>query len=378
MSTMRVIKIGFTLFIALLVLALGVSPAGAEEDEFWEAKYFNNTGFGGGPVIKRLESEINYDWGEGSPAPGINDDFFSVEWKRKIHFPAGTYRFTATMDDGMQVWVSGQKIINSWYDSQMHSVSADLQLPEGDHDVHVKYYEAGGGAVARFTWIRLPAPDPAPEAISNWRGEYFNNMVLRPPASIVRDDPEINFDWGYNSPVPGTIQENYISIRWTKSIQVSPGWYRFSVTTDDGVRLWVNNVLLIDQWHDQGATTYEADIRLPGGMIPVKMEYYENKDLASARLSWQPASGTQPPPPTSTGGGQTAMVTAYWLNVRWGPGVGYGIITTTSRGTTVGLTHRNQSGTWARIILPSGTTGWVNASYLQPTIPVSALPVWTG
>lgn len=378
MSTTRVIKIGLTFIFVLLILALGVSTVGAEEDKFWVAKYFNNTGFADGPVIKREESEINYNWGEGSPAPGINDDFFSVEWKRKIHFPAGTYRFTATMDDGMQVWVSGQKIIDSWYDSQMHSVSADLQLPEGDHDVHVKYYEAGGGAVARFTWIRLPAPSPGPEAIRNWRGEYFNNMVLRPPASIVRDDPEINFDWGYNSPAPGTIQENYISIRWTKNIQVSPGRYRFSVTTDDGVRLWVNNVLLIDQWHDQGATTYEAEIQLPGGMIPVKMEYYENKDLASARLSWQPSNGTQPPPPPSTGGGQTAMVTAYWLNVRWGPGVGYGIITTISRGTAVGLTHRNQSATWARIILPNGTTGWVNASYLQPTLPVSALPVWTG
>lgn len=378
MFTTRVIKIGLTFIFVLLILALGASTVGAEEDEFWVAKYFNNTGFADGPVIKREESEINYNWGEGSPAPGINDDFFSVEWKRKIHFSAGTYRFTATMDDGMQVWVSGQKIIDSWYDSQMHSVSADLQLPEGDHDVHVKYYEAGGGAVARFTWIRLPAPSPAPEAISNWRGEYFNNMVLRPPAPIVRDDQEINFDWGFNSPVPGTIQENYISIRWTKNIQVSPGWYRFSVTTDDGVRLWVNNVLLIDQWHDQGATTYEAEIQLPGGMIPVKMEYYENKDLASARLSWQPSNGTQPPPPPSTGGGQTAMVTAYWLNVRWGPGVGYGIIKTISQGTAVGLTHRNQSATWARIILPNGTAGWVNASYLQPTIPVSALPVWTG
>lgn len=376
MSKIWVIKTGLLAILALLVITLGFGTAGAEQDELWEAKYFNNTGFGGGPVVKRQESEINYNWGEGSPAPGINDDYFSVEWKRKIYLPAGTYRFTATMDDGMQVWVAGQKIINSWYDSQVHSVSADIQLPDGDHDVHVKYYEAGGGAIARLTWIGLPRP--VPEVISHWRGEYFNNMFLYPPASTVRDDPEINFDWGYNSPIPGTIQENHVSIRWTRSVQFSPGRYRFSVTTDDGVRLWVNNVLLIDQWQDQGATTYEADIQLPGGLIPVKMEYYENRDLASARLSWSPTGGIQPPPPPDTGGGQTAMVIAYWLNVRWGPGVGYGIITTISRGTVVGLTHRNPAGTWARIILPSGATGWVNASYLQSTIPVSTLPVLTG
>ena len=370
-----VIRTLLVVVIAVAVLLVAGS-ASAEQDEYWDTKYFNNTGFGGDPVVRRFESEINYNWGEGSPAQGVNKDYFSVEWKRKVYFSAGTYRFTGTMDDGMQVWVAGQRIIDSWHDSQVHSVSADIQLPDGDHDIHVKYYEAWGGAIARFTWAKLPTP--APEAISGWRGEYFNNMFLIAPAAIIRDDPEINFDWGYNSPVPGTIQENHISIRWTRNVQVSPGRYRFSVTGDDGVRLWVNNHLIIDQWHDQGATTYTADIDLAGGWVPIKMEYYENRDLAVASLKWWALSGSPLPPPPVTGGGQTAVVTAYWLNVRWGPGVGYGIITAVPRGTPVTTTHRNTTATWVRVILPSGAAGWVNGSYLHTVTSIYNLPLWMG
>jgi hypothetical protein len=69
------------------------------------------------------------------------------------------------------------------------------------------------------------------------------------------------------------------------------------VTVDDGVRLWVNNHLLIESWQDQAAQTYTGDIYLPGDDIPVKMEYYENAGFAVARLSW---TGIDSPSPAGT------------------------------------------------------------------------------
>lgn len=366
------------LFTAVFLLLLTLLPgiAAAEQDEFWTAKYWNNTGLGGDPVLIRQETEINHDWGKGSPSGQVNRDYFSAEWKRKISLPAGTYRFTATMDDGMQVWVAGQRIIDDWRDGEVRSISADIQLPDGDHDVLVKYYEAWGGAIARLAWAKMPTPGP--ESINNWRGEYYNNMFLTPPASIIRDDVDINFDWGLSSPVPGTIQENHVSIRWTNNIQVTPGTYHFTVTVDDGVRLWVNNQLLIDQWHDQGATSYSADIYLQSGWIPVRMEYYENRDYAVAQLSWTPAAGAIAPAAPPVNGTNSGVVTAYWLNVRSGPGVSYGRITTIGRGTIVTLTHRDSANTWVRVILPNGATGWVHSYYLSKQVPVSSLPLWTG
>ncbi len=70
-----------------LLLALLPGLAAAEQDEFWTAKYWNNTGLGGSPVLVRQEDEINHNWGNGSPAGQVNRDYFSAQWKRKINLP---------------------------------------------------------------------------------------------------------------------------------------------------------------------------------------------------------------------------------------------------------------------------------------------------
>lgn len=61
------------------------------------------------------------------------------------------------------------------------------------------------------------------------------------------------------------------------------------MTVDDGGRLWVNGRLLIDAWQIQSPHTCSADIYLPGGPTPVRMEYFENLRGAVAQLSWERA-----------------------------------------------------------------------------------------
>ena len=121
--------------------------------------------------------------------------------------------------------------------------------------------------------------------VSGWHGEYFANTGLSGSPTIVRDDAEINFDWGGGSPASGIGADGF-SVRWTRDLDLPAGTYRFTMTTDDGGRLWVNNHHLLDAWKVQAATTYSGDIYLPGGKVPIKMEYYENTGLAVAKLSW--------------------------------------------------------------------------------------------
>jgi len=82
----------------------------------------------------------------------------------------------------------------------------------------------------------------------------------------VRDDPEINFDWGSSSPAPGAIGSDRFSVRWTRTLDLPAGQYRFAVTADDGVRLWINGHPLIDAWRDQAATTYSGEIWVPAAV----------------------------------------------------------------------------------------------------------------
>lgn len=71
----------------------------------------------------------------------------------------------------------------------------------------------------------------------------------------------------------------------------------------------------------------------------------------------------------------TAVVSTGALNVRYGPSVAYGAFTVAYQGTTVTLLGRNQAATWVKIQLPNGTQGWVNAAFLQASVPIINLPV---
>ena len=361
------------LILGVVLVLMLASSATLYADSRWDVKYWNNTTLSGDPVLQRTESELNHDWGHDSPHESVNKSDFSARWKRTINVSAGTYRFTATMDDGMRVWVDDVLIVDSWYDSQVHSMSADVYLDNGDHEVIVKYYDAGGEAVAKLQWSLVSG---VTGAIYNWRGEYFNNRTLSGPPAMVRDDQQIDFNWGSGSP-GSPVNNDDFSVRWTRDISFNAGRYRFTASTNDGVRLWVNNQLIIDQWYDHALASFSAEIDLAGGTVPVKMEFYERDGSAEAHLTWTPVSTPAAPPP-NTGGPNTAVVTANRLNVRPGPGLGYGLITTINQDTAVTLTQRNADASWVGVVLPDGTQGWVSARYLNSLTSFAALPLWNG
>ena len=80
-------------------------------------------------------------------------------------------------------------------------------------------------------------------------------------------------------------------MRWTGTHDFEEGDYTFT-TTDDGVRLWVDGELIIDQWHGQSATAHSATRAMTAEEHEVKMEHYEGYFDAVAKLSWQKALGT--------------------------------------------------------------------------------------
>jgi hypothetical protein len=124
-------------------------------------------------------------------------------------------------------------------------------------------------------------------------GAYFNNMNLTSPG-LERVDSSINFDWGSGSPDP-KIEPNTFSVRWTGFVEAkSAGTHTFYTVSDDGVRLWVNNMLIIDNWTDHAPTENRGTIALEAGKrYPIKLEYYENGGGAVARLLWSSPTQTK-------------------------------------------------------------------------------------
>ncbi len=146
------------------------------------------------------------------------------------------------------------------------------------------------GAVGDFDGFRLVFSDPPPDAGEGLRGEYYNNMDFTDLA-LVRTDARIDFNWGSGSPDPSVGADTF-SVRWTGQVRAQYSEvYTFTANTDDGVRLWINGELIIDQWHDRGPTESSGSISLQAGCwYPIRMEYYENGGGAAAQLFWSSPS----------------------------------------------------------------------------------------
>ncbi len=115
---------------------------------------------------------------------------------------------------------------------------------------------------------------------------YFSTMNFAGPG-LTRTDATINFDWGTAAPHPSIGGDTY-SVRWTG--QVMPEYsqtYTFYTQSDDGVRLWVNGVLLINNWSEHAETEDSGTITLQAGRkYDIKLEYYEKLGNAVCRLLW--------------------------------------------------------------------------------------------
>ena len=270
--------------------------------------YFANRTLSGAPALTRTEA-VDFDWGTGSPGPGIGADNFSVRWSGTLVAPtAGSYNFQTYSDDGIRVWINGAALINNWTDhGPTTDTSAAVTLGAGQVvSVVVEFYENGGGAVARLRWrtpgaasyVAIPSTSLfadgvlAPPVVTQGSGltaRYFNNMTLGGTPALTRTEG-VDFDWGTGSPGAGVNADNF-SVRWTGTVQAPIGGaFRFQTVSDDGVRLWVNGVQLINHWNDHGPTVdTSTTINLVAGQkYTLTMEYYERGGGAVARLRWRP------------------------------------------------------------------------------------------
>ncbi len=122
-------------------------------------------------------------------------------------------------------------------------------------------------------------------------GEYYHGSASDAWDNLIMErlDPTVDFSWGEGSPEPGVVNVDNFKVRWTGEVEIpSTGTYTFYTMTDDGIRLWVNDVLVLENWTDHGGTLDSGDINLEGGQrYPIKLEWYENGGGAICQLSWE-------------------------------------------------------------------------------------------
>ncbi len=249
----------------------------------WRGEYYPNNALSGLATLIRNDQELNFNWGRTNPAPGLPADDFSVRWTRSLPFEAATYRFHSLVDDGIRIYVDGQLLLNQWQDGSLREVVADIAIPAGWHDIRIEYYERNGDAQIHFWWERLTPVYP------DWKGEYWANRQQKGNPMLIRNDSKIDFNWGRGAPAGGLPVDDF-SARWSRTVRLEEGRYRFHARADDGLRLYLDGNLLIDEWQDSRAEEITRDLNLSSGNHSLRVDYYEHGGEAEIKIWWEKIS----------------------------------------------------------------------------------------
>ncbi|MEM4724855.1 MAG: PA14 domain-containing protein [Candidatus Hadarchaeum sp.] len=184
---------------------------------------------------------------------------------------------TITWDEHTQVLYAGQPMqpseiqVGDLIEASGQSITKDHVMA---HQILI---------LARAIIEQTPTPT---KPLSAWRGEYYNNTTFSGVPIVTRSDPIIDFQWQNGSPIEG-LPADHFAVRWTGNWPFETGTYRFYAQVDDGVRLWLDEHLMIDRWHESTGALYSADAYVSDGFHAIRVEYFEAWANAHARVWWE-------------------------------------------------------------------------------------------
>ncbi len=269
--------------------------------------------------ITRLDALIDFNWGFGTPNGNgyINSDNYSVRWEGWLSPPTtGNYTFQLDANDKAVVYIdftgtgnSYTQILENGWDTaatggfkQSSAYALNGPASAGSrYPIRVEFVDTTDSGKCKFQWkpgsgafANVPQANVFTDntgTTTGWSTSFFNNTTFTAPAARVQTESAVtnanNGDWLTGSPAPSIFHNNF-SARWTGQVlpQYSQKYY-FVGRVDDGVKLWVNNQLVVDRWPGGGVTDRTGSIDLQANVLyDIKMEYYESTGAAEAHLSW--------------------------------------------------------------------------------------------
>lgn len=199
---------------------------------------------------------------------------------------SGTVSFTPTVTvpaGGTPAWRATGLPPGVTMDAATGRITGTL-TQAGTYKVTVYVTAGGRTASTDFVW-KVNASTSGGRGL---KADYFANVTLS-GAAAYSTVQAVNFDWGTGTPATAVPADNF-SARWTGWVEAPvTGNIVFQTQSDDGVRLSINGVKVIDNWTDHGPTvdTAAAVAMVAGQRYAVTMEFYERGGGAVARLLWQ-------------------------------------------------------------------------------------------
>lgn len=245
--------------------------------------------------------------------------------------------------------------------------------------------------------VLMPLLSALAESGTNWNATYYNTNDLSGPVVYTEVLPSgIDVNWGTGSPSSAVNNDNF-SARYTSVQAFNAGVYEFRISSDDGVRMFIDGVRVLDKYGPRILTTDTFQQTLTAGTHSLTVEYVEYTDQAAIRVQWFPLTlggtpgitpGVTPGVPFLTPGtvltptavytGPAATVSGVrGLALRTGPYLGASFVTTLIGGDSYPVLARNRDeGTYNWYKLQVGDRiGWASGRYLTLNVDLNSLPL---
>lgn len=268
-----------------VILLLFTFPLFAQEwgVEGFNAAYYGNEALAGTPLLVRAESSISHDWEFDSPDPAVPINEFSVRWRGIFTFEAGSHAFRARADDGVRIWVNGRLILDAWSTNGIEIIEQVIHLGAGQHRIEVAYHDNLAAATVDVSWAAYAPDNGCSSPVNAWCATFYPSRDFSGDATqteIAAGTPQLQ------SFAPGGFPGNGFSSRYVGTFSFEEGFYHFTSNTRDGIRLWVDGRMLINDWNAQPLKTNEGSIYLSTGDHELRVENYRTWGSDAVNLSW--------------------------------------------------------------------------------------------
>ncbi|GEM_PF-2021507 len=207
------------------VITNAVVPGSVLGGQGLVAQYFNNVDFTA-PVATRVDRQVDFDWGSGVPAPGVDGETFSVRWLGQVDAEfSETYTFHVTSDDGARLFIDGVMRFEDWTMHGPVENTASVMLTAGRHDIALEYFDDTGGASIRLEWSSASQARqviPASRLFPELRNDAVVVSQVVPRAMLP----------GASAPVTVTMRNTGLST-WTAALE-----YRLGAQNPQDTTLW--------------------------------------------------------------------------------------------------------------------------------------------
>lgn len=119
--------------------------------------YFDNADFIGDAVRTETTGLISYNWAKSAPVPEVGSDNFGIRYSLFCKPEYYTeYLFDISCDDGIRVWVDGEKILEKWETLRFRHSSCTFALDaERTHRIDIEYRDTNGDARIEFRYAGM-------------------------------------------------------------------------------------------------------------------------------------------------------------------------------------------------------------------------------